>query len=198
MNIAIIILAAGESKRMGVPKQLLDIRGESMLKKLIHSALDTSCFPITVVLGAHKSAIVPGLKDMPINIADNPHWQTGMASSVKMGLVGTYLISNTIDAVIIITADMPDIDKKVIENLVLASKNNPEKEIIASHYGEVKGVPALFRRSMFESLLDLKGDEGARKLIRDNADKVLLVEIGTCGEDLDTKEDYFRYLNSKN
>ncbi len=198
MNVSIIILAAGESKRMGVPKQLLDIHGEKMLKKVIHEAMETDCFPITVVVGAHKAAIVPELKDMPINITDNPHWKSGMASSIKMGLVGSYLITKEIDAVLFLTADMPSIDAAYINQIIQTGEQNPDKQIVASDYGGKLGIPALFKKTFFEQILDLTGDQGAKNIIAQNLETVGSVPIGGKGQDLDTKIAYFQYLNQPN
>ena len=78
MNTGIVILAAGSSQRMGTPKQLLPVFGTSLIKYFIEEAMETPCYPITVVVGAHKAKIVPELKNMPISIVDNPAWESGM------------------------------------------------------------------------------------------------------------------------
>ena len=197
MEVGIIILAAGESKRMGMPKQLLDVNGESMLLNIINSALATSCYPVTVVVGAHKKAIVPELKDLPINIVDNPQWQTGMASSVKMGLVGSYLLSKTMEAVIISTSDMPEVSASVLKALINKAKDT-NANIITSKYKGVMGVPALIKRAVFEELLNLEGDQGARQIFKKFKNELEYVEFEGGAIDLDTQEDYFNYLNSQN
>lgn len=197
MKVGIIILAAGESKRMGVPKQLLDLNGQSMLKKIVHAALDTDCYPITVVVGAHKKHVVPELQDMPVNITDNPHWKSGMAGSIKMGLVGTYIISKEVEAVIITTSDMPHISKDTFNELINAGKEE-KSSIVISDYGKGKGVPALIKRELFEEILNLEGDQGARQIFNKHKDKLTTISFSGGLVDLDTKEDYHNYLHSVN
>lgn len=197
MEVGIIILAAGESKRMGVPKQLLDINGKSLLLNVIDSALATSCRPVTVVVGAHKKAIVPVLKDLPINIVDNPRWDSGMAGSIKMGMVGSYLLTKTIEAVIITTSDMPELNSAVFEKLVKRASES-EAKIITSRYKGTLGVPALLKRPLFEELLNLEGDQGARQIFKKFKNELASVEFEGGAIDLDTKEDYYNYINSQN
>ncbi|MGR3809288.1 nucleotidyltransferase family protein [Jiulongibacter sp. NS-SX5] len=194
MNVGIIILAAGEAKRMGVPKQLLDVNGKSMLQNVIDSALESSCYPVTIVLGAHKAQVVPALKDQPVNLVDNAQWQTGMASSIKMGMVGSYMLKKDLDAVIISTSDMPEISSSILKELIRAAEDK-DHAIISSSYGKVKGVPALFKRSVFEELISLKGDEGARQIFQKYKDDMATISFDGGSTDLDTKEQYIAYLN---
>ncbi|UBM59696.1 nucleotidyltransferase family protein [Marinilongibacter aquaticus] len=197
MNVGIIILAAGESKRMGLPKQTLDLFGRPMLLRTIDAALANTVFPVTVVLGAHKQAVAPMLVDLPINIVDNPHWQTGMASSLKMGMVGSYLITKALDAVLICTVDMPEVDEHVIRRL-LEKAQTSDSLIVCSQYGEVKGVPAIIKRPLFTELLELEGDQGARQIFKKHAKEIDTIDFPEGRIDLDSKEDYFEYINAKN
>ncbi|KPM49385.1 nucleotidyltransferase family protein [Jiulongibacter sediminis] len=197
MEVGIIILAAGESKRMGIPKQLLDVNGKSLLLNVIDSALDTSCYPVTVVVGAHKKAIVPVLKDLPINIVDNPRWESGMAGSIKMGMVGSYLLSKTIEAVIITTSDMPEVSSSVLKTLIEKARAT-NANIITSKYNDAIGVPALIKRPFFEELLNLEGDQGARQIFKKYKNELVSIDFNGGAIDLDTKEDYYNYVNSQN
>jgi molybdenum cofactor cytidylyltransferase len=197
MKVGIIILAAGESKRMGVPKQLLDVFGESVLKKVVNEALKTHCYPITVVVGAHKKHIVPELEGIPVTITDNPHWQSGIGGSIRMGLIGTYLVSKEIDAVIITTSDMPLVNAEVFNALIVKAEAS-DALLIVSDYGEAKGVPALIKRPLFEELLDLEGDEGVRQIFAKYKTSLTAVDFPGGLTDLDTKEDYYNYLHSVN
>ncbi|MFT4733308.1 MAG: molybdenum cofactor cytidylyltransferase [Arcticibacterium sp.] len=196
MTVGIIILAAGESRRMGLPKQLLDINGESMLKKAVDEALATGFEPVTVVIGARKEKIMHALAKLPINIVENPMWQSGMASSILRGLAGSYLIEKNLDAVLIMTCDMPEVSADYLKELVKASKNS-DKSIVASQYQKILGVPALFKKEVFHDLLDLKGDAGARQIYEDHKDDILAIPFPGLGLDLDTKEDYLKYINDQ-
>ncbi len=198
MNTGIVILAAGSSQRMGTPKQLLPVFGTSLIKYFIEEAMETPCYPITVVVGAHKAKIVPELKNMPISIVDNPAWETGIGSSVKMGVVGTYMVSKDIEGLIVMTSDMPFVNRHCIKALIQKAIENPEKDVIASKYAGTVGVPALFRRKVLEQLLDLKGESGAKKVIESNKSNALFVDFDKGVVDLDTQTDYFNFIQSKN
>jgi molybdenum cofactor cytidylyltransferase len=178
-----------------MPKMLLDIHGEPMLKRIVNAALDTENYPITVVVGAHKTHVVPILKDMPINITDNPHWQSGMASSIKMGLVGTYLISKEIEGVIITTGDVPGVNASVFSALKSKAMTT-DAQIIVSEYGNGRGVPALIKRALFEDLLNLEGDEGVRQLFSKYKDQIATISFKAGSFDIDTREDYLSFLQS--
>jgi molybdenum cofactor cytidylyltransferase len=195
MKTGIIILAAGQSKRMGVPKQLLDINGELMLIRVIKEALKLDDASVTVVLGAHKELITPKLKEFPISIMENNAWETGMASSIIRGLAGAYIVDKTLEQAIICTADMPEITSQYFEQLIKIAEET-ERIIVASKYQNAMGVPALFKKEMFNKLLDLKGDEGARQIFKKNKENMITLNFPGLGIDLDTKEDYLNYLNA--
>jgi molybdenum cofactor cytidylyltransferase len=195
MKTGIIILAAGQSKRMGVPKQLLDINGELMLIRVIKEALKLDDASVTVVLGAHKELITPKLKEFPISIMENNAWETGMASSIIRGLAGAYIVDKTLEQAIICTADMPEITSQYLEQLIKIAEET-ERIIVASKYQNAMGVPALFKKEMFNKLLDLKGDEGARQIFKKNKENMITLNFPGLGIDLDTKEDYLNYLNA--
>lgn len=198
MNIGVVILAAGESKRMGVAKQILPIFGVPMLKYLIDQVLDTEAHPVTVVVGANKTKIVPLLQDIPIGIIDNPEWQKGMGSSIKMGLVGSYLITKGFDGLIFMTSDMPFVNTELINKLIQTAGEFPDKTIIASKYGGTLGVPVLYKKDRFEDILDLKPESGAKQFFQKYPEEIVTVDFDLGAIDLDTKEDYYNFLQSKN
>lgn len=197
MNVAIIILAAGESKRMGFPKQLLKIGEKKLLNHLIDEALKTNCYPISVVVGANKNQIVPLLTDIPINIIDNPFWHKGMGSSIKMGLVGSYMVEKNFDAILVLTSDMPHVDSTVISQLISAAEKS-EKTIIASKYDGTIGIPVLFKRSVLEELLELDEENGAKKILLKDKNRVEAIDFEKGKIDLDTPDDYFKFIQSEN
>lgn len=197
-KVGIVILAAGESKRMGTAKQLLPIFGVQMLKYLILQAFETNCHPITVVVGANKDKIVPLLKDMPIVIIDNPNWKKGMGDSIKMGMIGSYMASKEIEGLLIMTSDMPYVNAETINKMIDLAVQNEDKSIVASKYDKTVGVPVLFKKEKFELLLDLKGNIGARDILKKHKSDIVIHEFENGKIDLDTKEDYFSFIQSKN
>lgn len=198
MNIGVVILAAGESKRMGVPKQILPIFGVPMLKYLVDEVLDTEAHPVTVVVGANKTKIVPLLENIPIGIIDNPEWQKGMGSSIKMGLVGSYLITKGFDGLIFMTSDMPFVNSARINKLIETAREFPDKTIIASKYSGTLGVPVLYKKERFEDILDMKPEHGAKQFFNKYPEEIITVDFDLGAVDLDTKEDYYNFLQSKN
>ena len=188
-NIAIIILAAGKSARLGSPKQLLSYKGKNLLRHTVDEALETGCQSVFVVLGANSELLKKELKDKPVSIVENAGWQEGMASSIRCGLE---TITNTIlrpDCIIFMVCDQPYVSSSLLLSLV-DKKNETKMPIVASSYEDKIGTPALFNKSFFSALMKLKGDRGARKLIADNLDKVATVEFPEGITDIDTKEDY--------
>jgi molybdenum cofactor cytidylyltransferase len=198
LNVAIIILAAGASSRMGQPKQLLDINGKSLLRHIAEIALETNCYPITVVLGANRQLIRGELDKMPITIIDNPKWEEGMSSSIKMGLVGAYMTAKEIEAAIFLTVDMPYITKEIIEKMIQKASESTDNQLIACKYDEQVGIPVLFKRELFNELLDLTGEQGAKKVITKHLDKMKSIDFPAGKYDLDTMVDYERFIKAPN
>ncbi len=198
MNTAIIILAAGASSRMGMPKQLLMIDGKTLIKRVTEMCLDTPCHPIVVVLGANRGDIKVELDKMPITIIENPKWADGMASSLKMGLVGAYMTQKDIDAAIFLTVDMPYVSVGLINEMILEAHQNTDNQIVACKYGGNLGIPVLFKRSLFNDLLELKGDEGAKKIVRQNKDKTIEIDFPKGKIDLDTTDEYWDFIENHN
>lgn len=183
---------------MGQPKQLLDINGKSLIKNITEVALDTPCFPITVVLGANRDLIRTEIEKMPITVIDNPKWKEGMSSSIKMGLIGAYMTTKAIEAAIFLTVDMPYITKEIIEKLIQKASENHDIQIVACKYDGQIGIPVLFKRTLFNELLDLTGEQGAKKVIINHLDKTQTVDFPAGKFDLDTMIDYQNYLSRVN
>jgi molybdenum cofactor cytidylyltransferase len=198
MNTSIIILAAGASSRMEMPKQLLMIEGKTLIRRVSEMAIETSCHPIVVVLGANKEPIRKEIEKIPLTIIENPKWEDGMSSSMKMGLVGAYLTEKEIDAVIFLTVDMPFVSSKLINDMIAKAIENPDSQIVACSYEKQFGIPVLFKRSLFNDLLELKGDEGAKKIVLKNKDKTSLIDFPEGKFDLDTIDEYWNFVGQLN
>ncbi len=188
-KIGIIILAAGESKRMGQPKQLLDIDGESLLRRTAKVALATGLEPVVMVVGANKPQIIPEIADLPLTIIDNSMWRTGMASSVKMGMAALWMNNKNIDAVLMLVCDQPFLTVGIL-NKIIAQYQAQSPKIVACQYAGQVGVPALFDRTMFDTLLSLTGDKGAKPVLMSHLEDTHLVDFENGIVDLDTIEDY--------
>ncbi|MDZ7936680.1 MAG: nucleotidyltransferase family protein [Emticicia sp.] len=198
MNTAIIILAAGASSRMGVPKQLLLVDGKTLIKRICDTAIDTPCHPIVTVLGANRNLIRKETERMPITVIDNPQWENGMSSSIKMGLAGAYMTEKAIDAVIFLTVDMPYVSVELINKMIGKAESDEKTEIVACKYDNQIGIPVLFKRTLFTDLLELTGDEGAKKVVMKNQDKTSLIDFPEGKLDLDTIDEYRNFVSNYN
>ena len=187
-RIGIIILAAGASTRLGQPKQLLKFRNKTLIRHAVETALATECEKIIVVLGENADEIKKQIEDLPIEIADNKNWQSGMSSSIKTGLEKLY--DEELSAVVFMLCDQPLISSETILHLI-ETQAKTQKKIVASEYKNDLGVPAGFSHEVFEELLNLQGDTGAKFLIKkyfpSDSAKISAPEAEF---DIDTLEDY--------
>ncbi len=193
---AIVILAAGASARLGSPKQLLPYKGRTLLGHTVDAALGTGCQSVFVVLGAYIDLMRSELKDKPVILVENTKWQEGMASSIRCGLEN--IMNNKLrpDNVIFMLCDQPFVSSSLLLNL-LNKRNETGMLIVASSYDDKIGIPALFHKSFYPALMELKGDKGARRLIEDNPDKATTVAFPEGITDVDTAADY-EFLKNKN
>ncbi len=194
-NIGIIILAAGKASRMGKPKQLLSYQRSNLISHAVKSALNADSKSVIVVLGAYAEQIKPKINKLPIKIIENPHWATGMSSSIRAGITAIKDNNPNLDALIIALADQPLISEKVFHKLI-QNYQETGKRIVASSYNEIVGVPALFNQTLFSELMNIKGDKGAKALIRKYKNEVLSISIPEAAIDIDTPDDYEKLLIS--
>ncbi len=191
-EIGIIILAAGASSRLGTPKQLLQFQNKTLIRRAVETAIETN-YKTVVVLGANFELINAEIEDLEIEICFNENWQSGMSSSLKTGLKKILEIAPNLSAVIISLCDQPFINSSVFNNLITTFEKT-NAPIVASEYAATVGVPALFSRSMFDELLNLSADEGARKIIKKHLASVEKISVPQAEIDIDTAEDYQKLL----
>jgi molybdenum cofactor cytidylyltransferase len=186
--IGIVILAAGGSTRMGQPKQLLPHRRSTLLRHTAEVALAQAGAPVVVVLGSHAEQVRPTLDGLPVMIAPNAGWHTGMGSSLRVGLSALLAAHPDLAAAIFLVCDQPLLCESTLADLIVAFRAS-SRPIVASAYADTLGVPALFAASHFPALLRLAGDEGARHLIQRNHAEVLAFPFPGGAIDLDTPAD---------
>lgn len=186
---AIVILAAGESSRMGQPKQLLQINGKTLLQRAIEKAITADLGPVIVVLGAFSEQIRTALRALEVKVVLNPDWQQGMGTSIRKGIQTVQEEYAYCQGAVIMLSDQPYVNAALL-NTLLQTHLNSQKPIIASIYHDTQGVPAYFHHSYFSLLSQLEGSMGARKLIHQHAAQVAGVEFPQGEIDVDTPEDY--------
>jgi molybdenum cofactor cytidylyltransferase len=184
----IILLAAGKSSRLGKPKQLVLFNGKSLLKHGVEVAVDAITEPVIVVLGANPELLEKELENKPVTTVINSEWEEGMASSIRCGLKKLLEISPKVEAAIIMVCDQPFVTSELLAGLIEKYRET-RKPIITSSYENTKGTPALFDKSVFALLLDLNGDSGAKKIMKENPDWVSEIEFPLGKIDIDTEED---------
>ena len=188
-SIAAIILAAGRSARLGSPKQLLSYRGKTLLQHSIDTALESMANPILVVLGSGKDTIKKELEQTQIFILENSSWESGMASSISCGINNLQIIAPEAEAVILMVCDQPFVNAKLLNDLITKHKDS-KQSIVASSYADTLGTPALFHKSLFSELLALKGESGAKSLIKKYSQQMRFVSFDQGSIDIDTRENY--------
>jgi molybdenum cofactor cytidylyltransferase len=190
-GIGAVILAAGASTRMGMPKQLLQFGGETMLRRAACVALETGCRPVVVVTGADAAASRKVLRGLDVREAENQQWESGISSSVRVGIEALVMATPQTAAVVLMLCDQPFVTREIISRLVTAHRETG-RSIVASRYGGSYGVPALFGKAHFAELATLKGAVGAKQVIQKHLPKVHLVPFPEGEIDIDTPDDLAR------
>ncbi|HMV98839.1 MAG TPA: nucleotidyltransferase family protein [Acidobacteriota bacterium] len=194
-QIAVLILAAGASRRLGHPKQLLPIGSQNLLQHTVECALGTGVQTVLVVIGAQAEIIKPTLDACAVQVVENPTWEEGMGASIRCGIAALSHVGD-FDGVIIVPCDQPFLSTQFLSTLITTFYRT-RKNIIASHYADTVGIPALFTSSLFPLLLALGGDKGAKKIIQANLDQTILIPFAEGTLDIDTPADAARFLNEE-
>lgn len=189
---ALILLAAGASRRMGRPKQLLPVAGRALVRYVAGRMLTAPVSPVIVVLGANAAEIAPTLDGLPMQIVVNDQWDRGMGSSLRAGMQALTVGAPDAKTVIIALADQPDCPADHLARLI-EGQWATGKPIIASIADGVMGPPVLFTAPWFPRLLALDGESGARQLLKEYPESVATVPLDTAA-DRDTPTDYERFL----
>jgi molybdenum cofactor cytidylyltransferase len=191
VSVGAVVLAAGSSSRMGSPKQTLQYRGKSLLRRAALAALGAGCRPVIVVTGANAELSRRELEGLDVREVLNSFWETGMASSVRAGVEGLLSGEADVDAAILLLCDQPHVTAEVIFNLVAAHRATGST-IVASTYGGSFGVPALFGRALFDELARLEGSAGAKQVIKRYASEAHFLPFQGGEVDVDTPDDFSR------
>lgn len=174
-----IVLAAGASTRLGEPKQMLRVGGETLLDRAVRVAEEAGLSPMVVVLGAGAKGIAASCDLRRTWVVVHAGWAEGMGSSVRAGIELTEGFGE-VDGAVVMTCDMPGVTAGHLRRLL-----GMPGEVVASRYGGRTGVPAYFPRASFAELLRLRGDAGARELLRG----ATTVELEGGEMDVDTAAD---------
>jgi len=214
-HIAAVILAAGESSRLGQPKQLIQFRGKTLVRRVVDAASEAGCQPILVVLGTERTShlysdglprvkgrhheielITSELKKTGATIVANSNWKCGIGTSIRTGVQHLLDTAPGVEATVLLTCDQPYVDRAVIDGLITLHRET-RKPIVAASYAGTLGVPALFDRGRLPELLRLDDSAGAKSTILSNRDQVAEFPFPEGKVDIDTAEDWQRFCCSK-
>ena len=186
-----IILAAGRSTRIGRPKQLIRIGDDLLLSRVIKMAIASDLEKLVVVLGHRKGAILSSLgdeQDHPkVQIIVNDRYREGMSTSLQAGLA---VVRDLFPSIMVLLGDQPFVDTAIV-NRLLGCFHRSDMEICVPVHGGRRGLPVCFRYTVFDAIVKITGDRGARDIIRDNPKRVLPVNIDNrrCFFDIDDEQD---------
>jgi molybdenum cofactor cytidylyltransferase len=186
-RVAAVIIAAGTSSRLGQPKQLLVLEGETLLQRAIRIAHEAGARPVLVVLGAHRDEIEARVDFAGSNIVVNPNWEEGMASSIRTG-VEALAEEPGCSGVLLSICDQPRVTPEHLGRMIDAFRQS-ETSAIASVYAGKRGIPAIFPRHTFAELLALRGDKGASRLLSEPDREVVGIVLDGGEVDVDRPED---------
>lgn len=181
-----VVLAAGLSRRLGRPKQLLELDDKPLVRHVVERALVSALDEVIVVTGAHADAIDAALADRWVRLVHNDRYEQGMGTSLAAGVAA---LGDDVDAIVVLLADQPAIRPEAIDRAIGAWRETGAPVVMAC-YGDERGHPVLFSRECFRELAALDGDSGGRDVIRARRDRLVLVDGGLPSPpaDVDTEE----------
>ncbi|HEX2215342.1 MAG TPA: molybdopterin-binding/glycosyltransferase family 2 protein [Xanthobacteraceae bacterium] len=185
-HVAAIVLAAGQSRRMGGPNKLLaEIGGKPLVRRVTEQALASHAAPVVVVTGHQRERVEAALSGLAVRLVHNPDFDDGLSTSLKAGIAA---LPEDRDGAIICLGDMPGVDAALINRLTAAFDPERGALIVVPTFGGKRGNPVVWARRFFAELGALQGDVGARHLIGTHADAVteVPVESRSVLADIDT------------
>lgn len=196
-NTAIIILAAGNSSRLGSPKQLKLFNHKTLLQHVIDEATAAKAEAIIVVTGANADEVLQNIDQKSLHVVFNKDWETGMASGIVAGINKAVMLNSAIDKIIISVCDQPFISADLFQEMYI-KQTEAKQPIVACAYADTIGTPVLFTKKYFDLLLALKGDEGAKKILKLHPEDVATIMFPQGNIDIDTKKDYDDLIKNYN
>jgi len=187
VRVAAVVLAAGASTRMGRNKLLLELGGETLVRRAVRAALEGGVDEVVVVLGHEEPLVRAELAGLPCIPLVNPDHAEGAGTSVRTGVRH---VAGAVDAVVVVLADMPFVTGEMIATLVRRYRDT-RPPLVASHYGDVQAPPTLYDRALFEELLQIPGERCAKQVVRRHENEAVVVPWPESAlRDIDVPADY--------
>lgn len=187
-----VVLAAGQSRRLGHPKQLLELDGRALIDRVVDRCLASRLDDVIVVVGHEAAAVRHALTGRDVFFVVNDHHEEGQSTSLIAGLNA----AGDAGAIIVVLGDQPGIASAAIDRLIEA-RVNQGATVAMARYGAERGHPVLFGRELFAELRGITGDQGGREVIRRHHGEIVLIDGGAdrVPADIDTLEDYARLVD---
>ncbi|MGY5851578.1 nucleotidyltransferase family protein [Salegentibacter sp. F14] len=187
-KIGVVVLAAGASRRLGFPKQLVEFKGKPLLQHSMDVAelLEFDCR--ILMLGSNSEKIKKGLDIGNFAIIINEEWELGMGTSISKGVAAALNANSDLEHILILLSDQPFVTKEKIQELIRMHLDSKKPAAFSEYAGEV-GVPAMFSQETFSDLMALKKDQGAKKLILEEKISFETLKFEGGNFDVDTAED---------
>jgi len=174
-RIAALVLAGGQSRRMGeINKLLADIGGGAMVRHVVDNVLGSTADPVVVVTGHEADRVRAALAGCRVTFAENPDFADGLSTTLKAGLAA---LPADVDGAIVCLADMPKVSPAVIDRLIAAFDPVEGRAIVVPTRRGKRGNPVLFARRFFAAMAAVSGDVGARHIIGEHDESVVEVEV---------------------
>ncbi len=183
--IAAIVLAAGASRRLGQPKQLVALAGEPLLRRAARMALEAGCDPVIVVLPRDPRPYLEALDGLDVIPCPNPRADAGMGTSIR---AGAGALPPGAEAALVLVVDQIAVDSDLLRRLVASWRLEPQRPAACAYEGRL-GIPAIFPQGLFPELQTCDGDVGAKGLLGGATG----IAFPRGGDDLDTPEDLARF-----
>ncbi|RYE20272.1 MAG: nucleotidyltransferase family protein [Sphingobacteriaceae bacterium] len=198
-DLAVVVLAAGSSSRLGKPKQLLHYQQETLIKRVVKTALQITAENVFVVTGFLHEELIDELKEQPVKFIQNKSWKEGMGSSIQTGISAILKSekADKINAVLFLLSDQPLINFDHLDKLIQQFYLDKNSTIAATAYAETQGVPAVFDRSLFPEIQQLSGSGGAGSLFKKYHQNLTTVLFEQAAIDIDTEADYLHLIQAE-
>jgi len=195
--IAAVVLSAGESSRMGRPKALLPIAGQTFIEKIVNTLEHTSVGKIVVVLGHNAEEMKQRIKQLPVEILVNPEYRLGQLSSLQVAVRRLQSDENC-DGVLVHLVDHPYVNPDLVNLMVQRFFESGKLIVVPRHRGQ-RGHPVILSRKLFGELLNAPMDEGAKAVVNAHRDETLEIDTDDEGVtiDIDTPELYRQHVKGE-
>lgn len=192
MRVAGVVLAAGASRRLGRPKQLVRVAGEALVRRAARAAAEAGLAPVLVVTGAYAAQVEAAVAGLGVACVRNDAFEEGLASSIRAGVGAAERASPHCDGALLALVDQPALDAALLAALLARFEEAGGARTVACAYAGGLGAPALFPRALFAELAALHGDAGAKAILEARAEEVIGVPFPAGADDVDTEEDVGR------